>query len=307
MALPTFLFQALLLLLTAFIAPIQAAAKASSGCGKAPQRVTAASGTTTPLTTTVNSKKREYFVKLPASYNNTHPYRLVFTLHALQGTASQVINGQGGYIPWYGLPPLSAKTTAASSGTPDDSIFVAPNGLNNGWANTAGEDVTFIRTVMSEVEADLCVDQTRRFSTGFSYGAAMSYALACGLGKDIRAVAALSGNPQISGCASPASEPVAYYGQHGVADTVLPIDGGREMRDRFVRNNGCDMDKTKVVKEPVKGSGQGRTKTVYEGCKEGKPVVWVAFDGPHTPTPTEGGEKDSWVPEETWEFFRQFQ
>lgn len=270
----------------------------SPGCGNAP-RLISASSTTTPLRLTVNSKQREFFVALPQNYDSSHPYRLIFTLHALGGTASQVIAGTGGYVPYYGLPPFleqSNDTTGA--------IFVVPNGLNNGWANQGGEDITFLRTVIETVESDLCVDQDLRFSTGFSYGGAMSYSLACSLGEEMRAVAALSGNPMISGC-SGGTGAVAYYGQHGTGDNVLPISGGRQMRDRFLRNNGCNTAQQEEP-APARGSG-GHVKTVYEGCDEDKPVVWMSFDGPHTPTPRENGASETWTPGEVWDFFSQFE
>ncbi|KAK4225842.1 putative feruloyl esterase C [Podospora fimiseda] len=281
------------ILLLSLFSSVALSLKPSTGCGKAPKLVTASS-TTTPLRITANNKNREFFVRLPPNYDASHPYRLILTLHALGGQASQVVSGTGGYVPYYGLATLANDTTNA--------IFVAPNGLNNGWQNTGGEDVTFIRQVISTVEADLCVDQDLRFSTGFSYGAAMSYSLACSLGKEIRAVAALSGNPQISGCAA-GSEPVAYYGQHGISDTVLPISGGRQMRDRFLKNNGCSG--TQESPAPTAGSGK-RVKTVYGGCQPDKPVVFVTFDGPHTPTPKDPGAAETWSPAETWEFFKQF-
>ncbi len=280
-------------LLLAYLPTLALSLKLSPGCGTTPKLITTAS-TTTPLTLTVNSKSRNFFVRLPENYNSTHPYRFIFTLHALGGTASAVIAGTGGYVPYYGLPALINDTVGA--------IYVAPNGLNNGWGNQGGEDVAFLKQVITTVEADLCVDQDLRFSTGFSYGAAMSYSLACSLGKEIRAVAVLSGNPQISGCAG-GTEAVAYYGQHGTSDNVLPISGGREMRDRFLKNNGCGA--MTEAAEPTKGGG-GKSKTVYTGCTAGKPVVWVTFDGPHTPTPKGQGESETWAPKETWEFFSQF-
>ncbi|GAB1318212.1 feruloyl esterase [Madurella fahalii] len=271
----------------------------SPGCGTTPRLVTADS-INTPLRLSVNNKQREFFVALPENYNSSHPYRLIFTLHALGGTASQVIAGTGGYLPFYGLPPFLAASNDSKG-----AIFVAPNGLSNGWANQNGEDVAFVGAIIDAVEADLCVDQDLRFSTGFSYGGAMSYSLACSLGERIRAVAALSGNPQISGCASPASAPVAYYGQHGTADNVLPISGGRQMRDRFLRNNGCGTAQQESP-EPARGSG-GHVKTVYQGCAEDKPVVWVAFDGSHTPTPRDAGASETWTAGEVWGFFSQFE
>ncbi|KAI1180454.1 carbohydrate esterase family 1 protein [Nemania sp. FL0916] len=262
----------------------------SSGCGTTPELT---GGLTTAHNLTVNGKSRNFYIKTPDNYDNSHPYRLIFTLHALGGTASQVVAGTGGYYAWYGLPPLVNDTIGA--------IYVAPNGLNNGWANQGGEDVTFISEIIKTVEADLCVDQNLRFSTGFSYGAAMSYSLACSMGTGIRAVAALSGNPQLSGCAG-GTQPVAYYGQHGVSDNILPPTGGREMRDRFVQNNGCAAQ---TPQEPAAGSGK-YMKTTYTGCSADHPVVWVAFDGSHTPTPLESGATQSFVPKETWQFFSQF-
>jgi poly(3-hydroxybutyrate) depolymerase len=279
-------------LLIAAISDCASAAKLSSGCGNAPKLITAATAST-PLTLSANSKTREYYVKLPQGYDNKHPYRLILTLHALGGNAQQVTVGTGGYLPWYGMPSQVNDSTGA--------VYVAPNGLNNGWANQGGEDVAFIKQAIKAVEDDLCIDQNLRFSTGFSYGGAMSYSLACSLGKEIRAVAALSGNPQISGC-SGGTEPVAYYGQHGVKDSVLPIAGGRQMRDRFVKNNGCTAQ---TPTEPASGSGK-HVKTTYAGCSADYPVVWVAFDGDHTPQPKDSGGSMTFAHVETWEFFSQF-
>ena len=65
--------------------------------------------------------------------------------------------------------------------------------------NSGGEDVTFFDNLVKTVEADLCVETTLRFSTGFSYGGAMSFAIACARPKEIRAIGVLSGS-QLSGC-----------------------------------------------------------------------------------------------------------
>lgn len=59
--------------------------------------------------------------------------------------------------------------------------------------------MTFFDNLVKTVEADLCVETTLRFSTGFSYGGAMSHALGCARPKEIRAIAVISGS-QLSGC-----------------------------------------------------------------------------------------------------------
>jgi poly(3-hydroxybutyrate) depolymerase len=129
----------------------------------------------------------------------------------------------------------------------------------------------------------------------------MSFSIACSLAKDFRAVAVLSGNPQISGCAG-GNDPIAYYAEHGVSDTVLPIADARTMRDRFLKNNNCTA---KTAEEPAAGSGK-HIKTTYSGCATGYPVVWVAFDGPHTPQPKDSGAAATFANTETWEFFSKF-
>lgn len=263
------------------------AAKPSSGCGKA-----AASFNSSNRTTTVNGKQRWYLVKVPDNYKNTHPYRLVFTFHGLADNGATVANGQKSYLPYYGLPPLANDDIGA--------IFVSPTGLNTGWANTGGEDLLFVDDMVKTVEENLCIDQDLRFSTGFSYGGAMSYAIACSRAKQFRAVAVLSGG-LLSGCTG-GKDPIAYYAQHGLGDPLLPIAQGRSMRDTFVKNNGCTAQ---APQEPRSGQGT-MVKTKYEGCREGYPVTWIAFDGSHIQTPVLKGASQTFAAAETWEFFKQF-
>lgn len=221
------------------------------------------------------------------------------------GDPEMVANGTGGYLPWYGLPPYT-------SSSPPNAIYVAPAGLDRGWANKEGEDVSFIKAIAGDVKKALCIDEDLVFSVGFSYGASMSYALACSQdvkpgGLKFRAVAAQSGGSG-SGCAGVDEggeliQPVAFYGQHGV-DGDLNLTRAREIRDRFVRVNGCSV--------PVGGEGVsvlgtgGHKKVVYEGCKGGYPVTWIEYDGGHTPRPTDRGTNGSWVAGEVWGFFGRF-
>ncbi|KAL5313186.1 hypothetical protein ACEPPN_018919 [Leptodophora sp. 'Broadleaf-Isolate-01'] len=259
----------------------------SAGCGKAPTI------TSKTYTTTVNGKQRQYIMKLPSGYDQNRAYRLIFTWHQLGGSATKIVNGEdpnkGGVLPYYGLLPLSNNSA----------IFVVPDGLNSGWANSGGEDISFYDAMVKTVEADLCVDTSLRFSTGFSYGAAMSYALACARPKDIRAVAVVSGS-LLSGC-SGGNDPVAYYGQHGTSDSVLNVSGGRSIRDTFVKNNGC----TPLSPEPQPNGGNS-VKTVYKGCKEGYPMTWVIHNGDHNPSQKDSGASAPFAPRNTWDFFSQF-
>ena len=75
----------------------------------------------------------------------------------------------------------------------NSTIFVAPQGINNGWGNSGGQDLKLTDDMIKLIEGDLCVDTTEVFALGFSYGGSMSYALACARPTVFRAVAVYSG------------------------------------------------------------------------------------------------------------------
>ncbi|AXO37239.1 cellulose binding domain-containing protein [Micromonospora sp. B006] len=256
---------------------------ATAGCGKAP---TLSSGT---RTISSGGQNRSYILRIPDGYDRNRQYRLIFGFHWLNGSANNVASA--GY---YGLLPLSNNST----------IFVAPQGIDNGWANTNGRDLTLFDDISRQIENDLCVDTSQRFALGWSYGGAMSYAVACARPNIVRAVTVISG-ANLSGC-NGGTQPVAYFGIHGIYDSVLNISMGRSLRDTFVRNNGCTAQSPR---EPSRGSLTHIT-TTYSGCREGYPVQWAAFDGDHTPSPVDGSsspnDSRTWTSGEIWRFFSQF-
>jgi poly(3-hydroxybutyrate) depolymerase len=263
---------------------------ASSGCGKAPALT---SGT---RTISVGGQNRTYILNIPDNYDNNRPYRLIFGQHWLNGTAADVATGGSDGAVWafYGQKQLSNNST----------IFVAPQGIDNGWANTGGRDLALIDSLTDLVESNLCVDSSLVFAMGWSYGGAMSYALACARPAVFRAVVVYSG-ANLSGC-SGGTQPVAYFGIHGTHDSVLNISNGRSLRDTFVRNNGCTPQ---TPAEPLQGSLTHIT-TVYSGCRSGYPVQWAAFDGDHIPSPVDGSTAMSgartWTSAQVWSFISQF-
>jgi poly(3-hydroxybutyrate) depolymerase len=257
----------------------------SPGCGKDPIE----SGI---RSVNVNGVNREYTIRVPEGYDSSNPYKLIFGFHWVGGTQGDVSGGgtDGALWAYYGMQRVAGETA----------ILVAPQGLNNGWANSGGEDIAFVDAMVSDIENALCVEQSQRFSIGFSYGASMSYSIACSRAGDFRGVAVISGG-QLSGCDG-GTDPIAYLGIHGVSDGTLGIEGGRGLRDKFVQNNGCD---SLSPEEPAPGSG-GHVTTEYTGCTEGYPVTWLAFDGGHYPAPVDGeGESGakSYVPDVIFDFF----
>ncbi|MFC8849897.1 MULTISPECIES: RICIN domain-containing protein [unclassified Micromonospora] len=265
---------------------------ATAGCGQAPALT---SGT---RTISSSGENRSFILRIPDNYDRNRPYRLIFAFHWNGGTANDVDSGGTSGYPWsyYGIRALSNNSA----------IFVAPQGIGNGWANSGGRDLTFVDDMMRQIEAGLCVDTTQRFAMGFSYGGGMSYAIACARATVFRAVAVYAG-AELSGC-SGGTQPIAYIGIHGLRDSVIPISTGRSLRDRFVRNNGCTPQNPP---EPAQGS-LTHTLTYYSGCQAGYPVAWAPFDGPHAPNAVDGSAdpfapgENSWTRPVVWSFFTQF-
>lgn len=257
----------------------------SAGCGKAR---TLQNGTITIQ----SNGTRQYILRAPDNYSNTRAYRLIVAYHWLNGSAQEVANGGSwaSETPYYGLWNLANNST----------IFVAPVGLNAGWANTNGQDVTLTDAILSQVKSELCIDQSRIFATGFSYGAGMSYAIACARANVFRGVALYAG-AQLSGC-SGGNTPIAYFATHGLSDSVLNISGGRTLRNHYVTVNGVTAQNPP---EPAVGSG-AHICTKYAGGSPSYPVTWCAFDGDHNPNPHDRNQSTSWVPQEVWNFIIQF-
>lgn len=320
------------------------AATPSAGCGKAPSKVQNGINTAN-----VNGVARPYIVRLPDNYDEKVPYRVVFTFHATGGSASSTAKRYEG---------------ALAAGVGNTSILVSPQGQTpklpgsqvsgvasliggitgsiTGWWRTGGkygdEDIQFVDKIIEDLDANLCVNTSLRFATGFSFGGVISYSLACSRGDKFRAVSVRSGGnfdsilgsmggknskasanackstdgltskygsidagsligPVLLGGKQPGqplvcgNTPVAYMGSMGLCDGWVAY--GRDAKDDFVKNNGCQP---KVAASPVEGSKQ-RAKTTYE-CKADYPVVWTEFDGAHA------AQREDEV--ETWKFFEQF-
>jgi poly(3-hydroxybutyrate) depolymerase len=234
------------------------------GCGSA----AAASGR---FTIDVAGSPREYILALPDDYDPARPYRLIFTWHPGGGSAQGTANN------YYGLRQLAG----------DSAIFVSPEGIDEGWANTDGRDTAFLDAMLERFAGELCFDQSRVFSTGFSYGGMMSFAIGCGRADVFRAIAPMSG-ALFSGCEQ-GDTPIAMLGFHGTTDTVVDIAQGVRARDVIVERNGCQPEA-----EALEADGC----LAFQGCSEGHSVTWCEFDGGHMPAPGSAPR--------IWDFFSQF-
>ena len=211
-------------------------ASVSSGCGAA---MWPASGN---FMIDVSGTQRQYIVKVPASYDTNRPYRLIMTWHGLGGSAAQVAGGRGPYGGYYGLDALAGGSA----------IFVSGQGLGpdggTGWPNTGGQDVAFVRALVDWLKKNYCVDNTRIFSVGMSYGGIMSNTSGCSMGDVFRAIAPQSGSGPRGTCVGQ----VAAWISHGNADTTVTFAQGQATRDFFTRANHCTATTVPRRPEPLR-------------------------------------------------------
>ncbi|WP_245541897.1 alpha/beta hydrolase family esterase [Uliginosibacterium gangwonense] len=216
-------------------------------------------------TLTSDGLSREFLVSVPANYNPKKAYPLVVGLHWRGGQATDVYNGNSwaSQKPFYGLKELYG----------DSAIFVAPNGLDSGWANPNNRDIHFVQAMVDQLKNGLCLDTSRIYATGFSFGGMMSNAIGCEMGNTFRAVAPMSGSLW-SGCGNSQNK-VAAILLHSKVDSVVGYQYGEEARDKYIAKNSCTTT-TRAI---------GTNGCVeYQGCNSKYPVAWCGYnDGGHWP------------------------
>lgn len=241
----------------------------------------------------VDGQTREYILRVPDDYDPNRAYPLVFALHWLGGSAAQVAGGFGGG--YYGLADVAGDQVVLVS--PEGLTSNAGGGGNLGWDNPGGRDTDLMRAIFARFGEQLCIDESRVFSTGFSYGGMMSFALACGAPDMVRAIAPMAGT-LFSGCEQ-GDSPVAMFGFIGQQDDLL--SASRTARDEILSRSGCSEEGTVVESSWCDGAGGGAqpcTCVSYQGCDEGFPATWCEFTGGHQIAPNAGPT--------LWEFFSQF-
>ncbi len=254
---------------------------------------------------------RGFAMRLPDNYDNNHPYALFFGFHWNGGSSKEVdTGGSNGYnMAHFGLQKLSNN----------GAFFIAPDGLNAGWANSGGQDLKFVDDMVKLIEDNYCIDTSHVFTNGFSYGGGMSFEIACARAKTFRGAAIYEG-AQLSGCDG-GNDPIALWQMVGLTDSTCPIGLATPIRDRFVKNNGCTPQNPPQPPQPGPYlSPGGHVCTDYSGCSTGHPLRWCVHQSGHGNAIVDGtGDlynscasppktcsstcPCTWVPEDVWKFF----
>ena len=252
--------------------------------------------------------EHEVYLTMPENYDKNKPYRLVFGMHYMGGSAEAVAKRES----YYGF--------RNQSGAKENTIFVAPHGYttetdrsgkesSNPWRCGDDKDHLFFDEFLTYLNDNLCIDTSRVFSVGFSFGAMFSNSLAQDFQHRLRGVVVFATMDQVIYIPKNKGLPIAWMGTVGMGDELCTPKLGRSARDRILKNNGMpDADGNYT-------DARGETADEYTGsgnhvCYDYKtvdprfPVKWCTFDGQHTYTPREDGKV--WTTETAWEFITQF-
>jgi poly(3-hydroxybutyrate) depolymerase len=269
--------------------------------------------TSTRLSIEAGSSSGEYIIDIPADYDPTHPYRLIFSWHQAYGSANGNAVGQ---YPAFDGPNFDAENYAyfglhrEANAAGEPAIFVAPQGIGN-FPWDYNRDVVLFDNVLEAVTANLCIDESRVFTTGFSFGAMMSHALSLGRASKLRGAVTMA--PANYNFTQPTNEPasIAYFGITGMGDGTckwVQSDANEEGGKYCVLTHGEDNGCTDPGNFPTAAGGTNQHVCYdFEGCDEGYPVKVCTFDGAHTPSSKSNGMSGddgmlAFVPPLAWDF-----
>ena len=263
----------------------------------------------------VGSDTRKYFITLPKNYDNNKPHKVLFALHCYGSNGEDFVHHAADYdhpTPYYGQQVLDKN---------GDYIFVSLDAIGGLWNKGQGDHDFFAQT-LTALNENYCIDTSRVFITGFSYGAMFSYSLMQDMQSRVRAAATYAVadyNIWLPEGNNMKNLPIAWMNVHGVNDGRCDYSRAKTSAlPRILKRNGkADADgnftdASSEKPEEIRGN-TGHVCYDFKNVDERFPVKWCSWPGDHQWTAHDTGNMDvgwnweqTWVPEEVHKFFEQF-
>jgi len=263
----------------------------------------------------VGSDTRDYFITMPKNYDNKKPYKVLFALHCYGSRGEDFVHHAADYdhpTPYYGQQVLDKN---------GDYIFVSLDAIGGVWTKGQGDHDFFAQT-LTALNDNLCIDTSRVFITGFSFGAMFSYSLMQDMQHRVRAAATYAVadyNIWLPEGNNMKNLPVAWMNVHGKNDGRCDYNRAKTSalprilkRNGKADANGDFTDASSEKPEEVQGN-TGHVCYDFKNVDERFPVKWCSWPGDHQWTAHDTGNmgvgwnwEQTWVPEEVHKFFEQF-
>lgn len=232
--------------------------------------------------------ERTYFVHLPASYNTSISYPLIFAMHG------------GGLLGYKGIEGQSQLSQLSDS---ENFIVVYPEGLKTLGFRTwnAGDccpsatlletdDIGFINSLLEKLKIELSINSKKVYATGFSNGGQMAYKLANRFPNKFAAVSAVAGVLQDFPFNPSRKVPIIHF--HSYQDLTAPYNGGLSNAPN-INNNFPSVDSTmriiannyncSLIKKTIFSNTNTYDFFRYSDCDNNVRIeLYVSQDGGHT-------------------------
>lgn len=217
---------------------------------------------------TVAGQERTYLVQLPANYDPTVRYPVLFGLHGAGGNGASFAS----YFPLRAFWQERAILVFPSA------LFYPLDGRTT-WRYPTEDNLAFFDAMLAALSASACIDPARVFASGFSSGGFFSNTLGCRRGDVVRAIVPVAGgdrdfndlcvgHPAVMVISSPLDSSDPTGGPAGISHH----ERGLQARDYFREHNGCSL-----ATEPLEPAGCVR----YQGCSAGAEVVYCEHGSGH--------------------------
>ncbi|MEM1045382.1 MAG: polyhydroxybutyrate depolymerase [Pseudomonadota bacterium] len=210
--------------------------------------------------------KRIYRAKPPENWDGVSPLPVLIHFHGWKRVSSH--------------PLKNPKVLNAINH--NGALLVAPEGLSRTWDfwERENRDVSFVRAVLKDVARRYPIDKTRVYATGFSFGSAMAWRLACDAGDVVAGILPAAGTLWRQESTDCPTGPVNVMHVHGLTDGVMELPRGadgdpRVAVDLWHRTNMCAREPDATV------TVNAHQCLLWSSCDSGKEVMLCLHDRGH--------------------------
>ncbi len=253
---------------------------------------------------------REYKIYIPASYDGSTAFPLVFNLHGRTSTADQ----QMLYTNFNAIADTANFILCYPQGTKEPITNVTFWNIGAVPGITVN-DVDFIVKLIDVISSQYSINQNRVYACGMSNGGYLSYKLACESNK-FAAIASVTGSMVVPYSCS-TQPPIPIMQIHGTADPVVNYNGfagSEKIEDLvtfWVNKNQCDATPVTTNIPDIAVDGTTTVHYLYQNGVNNHTVEFYKVEnGGHTwPGATINigvTSRDFNASKEIWRFFNTF-
>lgn len=253
----------------------------SAGCSIA----SPATGTLNLTALDGNGTTRNFRVMIPSTYSTVTSYRVSFLYHGAGGSENDGV--------YFGVQDAPGALEAG--------IFVFPRGITYlsygiGWDdNCNGRDMVLFDNILNYLKTNYCVNPSKTFVGGFSWGGDHSTALACCRANVIRSVAVAAASDEFSDpanymtyvnpvCATTTTKPAIRFTHATTADGSYAAPLFDTTSKLFRYFNSCSNSTVPSSPSPC---------VAFTGCGASSPLIECSYPSlGHTLNPNWG--VDTW-------------